>query len=659
VVLGDAWSGAIVPLQLLSIYAAFRSVITPAPQILMATGHSKQSMYFSLLAAVVLPPAFIIGARWGSPGVAMVWLLVYPIIAIGLFLRLAFRIIGMTARQYIGAIVPAASATLAMALGVLAVRAILPGSWSPIEKLFAQVLVGAAIYSIIVYTVYGDRLRAMRDLLRSESTTARRPEGLIFDSGPTTSTDRLILLSYHFPPDPAVGALRWQKLARFAAERGWGLDVITQDPKELETRDPSSLSDLPPGVRIFAVRSNPPPIERPVNSAWKLYKQVRDRLTWPGWAVPQHQPRPDSKARGDMRWLPREGRDILRAYYSTMEHARYERWARDAARVALRIHDPQAHRAVITCGPPHPVHLGGVLVARRTRLPLILDLRDPWSLVQRLPEAIASTVGLTLARRAERHAVHHASLVVANTHALRNAMRQAYPKVSSRIIAVPNGFDDDPVPASSQGRRFTIAYAGTVYLDRDPRSLFRGAARVIRDLGLTPADFGIDFMGEVQVFDGVPLEAIAQQEGVGEFVKVLPAGSRSEALQFLSRGTVLVALPQDSDMAIPAKLFDYARFDAWVLAFAERGSATDLLLQGTAADLVRPGDPDGLTEVLRKRYLQHLRGERAIRLSVEDRLSRRKQASILFDALEGLVGAPRRPQQENAAPAPQLSRVVA
>jgi hypothetical protein len=300
-----------------------------------------------------------------------------------------------------------------------------------------------------------------------------------------------------------------------------------------------------------------------------------------------------------------------------------------------------------------------VQVARRTRLPLILDLRDPWSLVQRLPEAIASPVGLTLARHAERRAVRQAALVVANTHALRNAMRQAHPEAGSRIIAVPNGFDDDPVPPSQPARRFTIAYAGTVYLDRDPRGLFRGAARLVRDLALSPADFGIDFMGEVQLYDGMPLEVIARQEGIGDFVRVLPPGSRGEAMQFLARAAMLVALPQDSDMAIPAKLFDYARFDAWVLVFAERGSATDLLFQGTAADLVRPGDVDGLTEILRKRYLQHLRGDHGVRLSLDDRLSRRRQATVLFDALEVITGAPHRPLANIAAPAPQLSKVVA
>src|SRR6266566_3730546 len=70
------------------------------------------------------------------------------------------------------------------------------------------------------------------------------------------------------------------------------------------------------------------------------------------------------------------------------------------------------------------------------------------------------------------------------------------------------------------------------------------------------------------------------------FIHVHGARPRAEAMQFLARGTMLVSLPLFSrsgeiDATIPAKIFDYVRFDAWLLALAERGSATELLLRGT------------------------------------------------------------------------------
>jgi len=111
---------------------------------------------------------------------------------------------------------------------------------------------------------------------------------------------------------------------------------------------------------------------------------------------------------------------------------------------------------------------------------------------------------------------------------------------------------------------------------------------------------------------------------------------------------MLVTLPQDSDMAIPAKIFDYMQFDAWLLALADDGSATEQLLRGSTADVVAPDAIDTIAGLLHLRYLQHLRGEWPERLATDPRYSRREQADRLFVALEAIAGVPPRPVEEPA-----------
>jgi hypothetical protein len=111
---------------------------------------------------------------------------------------------------------------------------------------------------------------------------------------------------------------------------------------------------------------------------------------------------------------------------------------------------------------------------------------------------------------------------------------------------------------------------------------------------------------------------------------------------------MLAILPQDSDMAIPAKVFDYMRYDAWLLVLAEHGSATEQLLRASGADIVAPDSVDTLAALLHLRYIQHQRGERPARLSVNELYSRRTQADRLFTAVEALTGAPPRPAEHPA-----------
>lgn len=642
-VLGEQWSAAILPLRVLGLYGGFRAIFNPLPQMLVATGHARLNMRFNLVAAVVLPALLYLGSRWGVPGVALAWIVGYPLVTVPSFFRSTLRILDLPASSYLRTLWPATSAAAGIAAAVLALRVVTPPAWPLPVRLALEILGGAVAYVGVLFIAHRSRMHAVTAYIRHLARGPLPPPTCVTPASDTRA--RLLLISYHFAPDAAVGALRWQKLARYAAERGWGLDVIALHPSQLKAADPGRLADLPPGVRVYGIPLPRVRAEQLGFVAWQMYdlvRRLRRRLA-PGGAE-RSEPRRESVSRSEVRWRPRTLRDLSRAYFAWVDYAVTGRWAREAARCALKLYDPGVHRAVISCGPPHMVHEAGRLVSRTTGLPLVLDLRDPWSLMQRLPEAVASPVWFRLAAWHERRAVDQAALIVANTDPLRNVMRGAYRPAASRIIAVPNGFDDEPVPPSRPTRRFTIAYAGTIYFDRDPRTLFRAAARVVKDRRLTPHDFAIELMGNVTSLDGVGIEEMARDEGIGAFVRTFSPRPRREALEFLSRASMLAILPQDSDMAIPAKIFDYMRFDAWLLALAEDGSAIEQLLRGSGADVVAPDALETLAALLHLRVLQHQRGERPVRLCLNQQYSRRAQADRLFNALEAITGAPAPPR---------------
>ncbi|HEY6223520.1 MAG TPA: glycosyltransferase [Gemmatimonadales bacterium] len=461
----------------------------------------------------------------------------------------------------------------------------------------------------------------------------------VFETAPRRTPRRLLLVSYHFPPDPAVGGTRWQKLARYAAERGWGLDVVTLDPSDLAQRDVERLEDLPGGVRVYGVGAARLRIETAADRAWSVFRGGSAHGNGNGTAA-QRQSRRRADAVGTF-----EKRDVKRAYFAWLEYARGRRWARRATARALSVLQPGLHRVVVTSGPPHMVHEAGRRISRATGLPFVADLRDPWRLVQRLPESIASPLWYALAAFYERRMVQRAALIVANTEPHRHALRAVYPAAADRIITVPNGCDDDALPlpepriGSAARSRFVVAYAGTIYLDRDPRPLLRAAARVIAQQRLVPDEFGIELMGEVERFDGVSVKQIAAEEGIARYVRLHPRGTRREALRFLSQAQLLVVLPQDSDLAIPAKMFDYMRCDAWVLALARRDCAVELLLRGSAADVVAPDDVPAIADLLGARVAQYRAGARPQRLSRDPRYGRRAMADRLFEAIEALTCA--------------------
>jgi hypothetical protein len=453
---------------------------------------------------------------------------------------------------------------------------------------------------------------------------------------------RLLVLTYHFPPSQTAGALRWQKLAALAAEEGWVADFVTLHPAQLTSRDERRLAELPPGTRVYGVRHPEHWLFEPAVAASKALKALKSLSKIRGSRgpdsagsapAPGSAPQPTAVRREDLRWMPRGTADVLRMYRAWMYHAVEDVWARQAERVAHRLATTEQYDCIVSCGPPHLVHEAARAVGRAHGIPFVMDLRDPWSLLPDLNSTYASPIWFSVAERFERKAVRDAALVVMNTEPARDAMRRAYPEAADRIIAVMNGFDEDPLPPSRHGKRFTVAYAGSIYMNRDPRLTFRAAARVISEFQLTPEQFGFAFIGNADTYGGPPVSGIAAEEGIGPFVEVRPPCNRKAAMEFLADATMLLNLPQDAPLCVPSKVFEYMRFDAWILALEPRGSATELVLRDTGADIVAPQDVDGIARVLRARYSQHARGIRPTSAASASRYSRRNQASLLLHAL--------------------------
>jgi glycosyltransferase involved in cell wall biosynthesis len=232
--------------------------------------------------------------------------------------------------------------------------------------------------------------------------------------------------------------------------------------------------------------------------------------------------------------------------------------------------------------------------------------------------------------------------VVTNSELARKALGEKYPEAARRMITIMNGTDDKCFEVKTAANCFRIAFAGTIYLDRNPRNFLRAVANVVQRASVTPDKFQLVFVGSVSSFEGQTLQSIALDEGLPtEFLSVRPAMPRKELFEFLGGASMLLSLPQDSTMAIPAKIFEYLQFNAWLLALTSEASATAELLQGTPADVVDPNDVEGMVRVIETRYRQFVNGDRPSAINQDDRFSRRLQAQRLIDAVESITS----PQQ--------------
>ena len=163
IVLGAKWAGAITALELLALYASVRSITPLLGQILLATRDSRFMMWNNVAAAFAFPIAFYAGARFGIAGIAAAWMVVYPLVTVPLYWRV-FRKIELKVGEYLRALAPALTATLAMAAGLIIFEFAFPRRVS-VASLLQQIIVGALIYGSVALVFHRQRLRAYQQAL--------------------------------------------------------------------------------------------------------------------------------------------------------------------------------------------------------------------------------------------------------------------------------------------------------------------------------------------------------------------------------------------------------------------------------------------------------------------------------------------------------------
>jgi polysaccharide transporter, PST family len=156
--LGQKWMGVVLPLELLAFHALFRSNVILLSPLLNAIGEQRFTMWNSILTLAVLTPSFYIGSHWGTAGIASMWVSVYPLVALPLFWRL-FRRIKMSVREYIGALWPAVSSCILMAIGVEIVKRLRGPRWPGYLDLLLDVLVGVLVYVLALALMHREHLR--------------------------------------------------------------------------------------------------------------------------------------------------------------------------------------------------------------------------------------------------------------------------------------------------------------------------------------------------------------------------------------------------------------------------------------------------------------------------------------------------------------------
>ena len=407
----------------------------------------------------------------------------------------------------------------------------------------------------------------------------------------------VLIVSYHFHPASEIGARRVTALARYLAERGVRVVVVSA----FGQRELQHGSEVIPGV--IAV-----PVKSPARVWLDLLVSLKRRLSAQRSATQDAGPintAGDTPVAGARSLWARLRDTCCRVLYFVDDH---KKWAWQAARAAVRAGREHDATLILASGPPHSGLLAGAWAARTLGIPYVADLRDPWSdfiaadQAQRGPE-------LRLLRMLEGWVIRNAAAVTSTSATVASLLTARDDTLAERIHVIRNGYDGSLAPPLTHtGGRLSILFAGSLYLRRTPYPLLAALEELLHQPGVDPARVQVTFMGaSVVQSTGCSPRSWIQGKRCAAVVRFLPEQTAAAVAEEVSQATVLLNLAQQQHLHVPAKTYEHLAAGREVLLICEDNCETARLVGGIRGVIqVDPSDPRILSEVLRDLYTRHV-----------------------------------------------------
>ncbi len=173
VVLGEQWLGAVLPMQALCLLGLIRTVDPLLSQVLISTGNARILIRYTGLCALVMPLAVLLGG-WldGMRGIAIAWLLAYPLLSLRLLGQVA-AVIGLPLHDYYRNLAPVLAAVAMMAVVVEGAR-YATADWGAGSRLALSIAVGGVSYLGWMIFVHRQGLADVRRFLLDLGVAERR-----------------------------------------------------------------------------------------------------------------------------------------------------------------------------------------------------------------------------------------------------------------------------------------------------------------------------------------------------------------------------------------------------------------------------------------------------------------------------------------------------
>ncbi|VVS94005.1 glycosyltransferase [Desulfoluna spongiiphila] len=402
------------------------------------------------------------------------------------------------------------------------------------------------------------------------------------------SKKRVLLISYQFPPFAGTGVFRVLNFVEHLPAQGWDPVVLSVQPDHYEK---GTSIDNGLCARVNDLRCV---YKTKCFQVFEFVIGLRGQF-WHSVSVA----RASQVGTGMLTKPTRKGfwkriKDLV-----TLAHRipdKHVGWIPYGITAGFHICRHEKPDVIYASGGPWTSFLIGLALKSHFHLPLVIDFRDPW--VDNPYDELNVGLRRRVNRFLERRCLRKADVIIANTDPLRTVLAGKV-ACKHKCHTITNGYNENEYiglsPQKNDCDSTVVTHVGSLYGKRTPDSFLMALVRLIDKGCLAPHEVTVRFVGHVDearihnVIGIHPLRSSIICSGV------LPKG---EALKALFQSDIALLIQPDTQLQVPAKLFEYIRSQKPILAVCGEGATQDLIEAHGLGVVANTDDPQGMERAI-------------------------------------------------------------
>ncbi len=368
---------------------------------------------------------------------------------------------------------------------------------------------------------------------------------------------KVLIITYYWPPAGGPGVQRWLKFVKYLKIHHIDPVVYIPENPNYPFKDPDLLAEIPEDLKVIKH-----PIKEPYRFA-KLFSKHKTSTISKGIISPKKQS------------LIERSLLYIRGNYFIPDARK--NWVKPSVRYLSAYLKTHQIDTVVTTGPPHSLHLIGLLLKQNLAIKWVADFRDPWT-------SIGYHKKLKLTKRSKtRHKTLEAKVLNTANHIITTSFKtkQEFLQITAQPISViTNGYDTEVFDKVELDTTFSIAHIGSLLSERNPSVLWKVLKTLISENESFKTHFKLQLVGEVSD----TIKASINAFGLSNYTNYTGYVSHKEALKQQHKAQLLLLIEidsQDTESIIPGKLFEYMVTQRPIIAIGPEASDVQKIITDT------------------------------------------------------------------------------